>query len=172
MTCPCGSEKNYDECCLPYISGKKMPLNAEALMRSRYSAFAKSELGYIQKTLAPDQRASFNEADTRAWSKNSIWLGLEIISVKKGTQNDRTGVVEFNARYKQDEKVLEHHEVAEFRKENDEWYFVDGDAHVHEDGQSHHHHEPKSPIVRATPKAGRNDPCSCGSGNKYKKCCG
>ena len=28
------------------------------------------------------------------------------------------------------------------------------------------------PVHRAEPKVGRNDPCSCGSGKKYKKCCG
>lgn len=29
-----------------------------------------------------------------------------------------------------------------------------------------------TPYVRAQPKIGRNDPCHCGSGKKYKKCCG
>jgi hypothetical protein len=29
-----------------------------------------------------------------------------------------------------------------------------------------------SPIKRATPKTGRNEPCPCASGKKYKKCCG
>ncbi len=28
------------------------------------------------------------------------------------------------------------------------------------------------PIVNESPKIGRNDPCPCGSGKKYKKCCG
>jgi preprotein translocase subunit SecA len=27
------------------------------------------------------------------------------------------------------------------------------------------------PIINTEPKIGRNDPCPCGSGNKYKKCC-
>ena len=36
----------------------------------------------------------------------------------------------------------------------------------------HHHHEPIAPIVREEPKINRNDPCTCGSGKKYKKCCG
>ncbi|MEO8008132.1 MAG: SEC-C metal-binding domain-containing protein [Betaproteobacteria bacterium] len=31
--------------------------------------------------------------------------------------------------------------------------------------------EPALPYVRATEKVGRNDPCPCGSGKKYKKCC-
>jgi preprotein translocase subunit SecA len=28
------------------------------------------------------------------------------------------------------------------------------------------------PVTREAPKVGRNDPCPCGSGKKYKKCCG
>lgn len=36
----------------------------------------------------------------------------------------------------------------------------------------HHHHHAIQPIVRNAPKIGRNDPCICGSGKKYKKCCG
>jgi uncharacterized protein len=41
----------------------------------------------------------------------------------------------------------------------------------------HHHHEHNNccghntQIMRKEPKIGRNDPCSCGSGKKYKKCC-
>ena len=31
---------------------------------------------------------------------------------------------------------------------------------------------PKTPITRETPKIGRNDPCICGNGRKFKKCCG
>lgn len=31
---------------------------------------------------------------------------------------------------------------------------------------------PQSPITRALPKIGRNDPCLCGNGRKFKKCCG
>jgi uncharacterized protein YchJ len=46
------------------------------------------------------------------------------------------------------------------------------DGHVHGPGCSHHHHAPQLPFVRATPKQGRNDPCACGSGQKFKKCCG
>jgi preprotein translocase subunit SecA len=31
---------------------------------------------------------------------------------------------------------------------------------------------PAKTVIRATPKVGRNDPCPCGSGKKFKKCCG
>ena len=63
-----------------------------------------------------------------------------------------------NCRLKGDE--LAHHEVATFRKVEDRWYFVDGKMAKHET------------FVRQAPKVGRNDPCPCGSGKKYKKCCG
>ncbi|MEY4631795.1 MAG: hypothetical protein RIQ81_1915 [Pseudomonadota bacterium] len=43
--------------------------------------------------------------------------------------------------------------------------------HVHGPGCSHHHHA-HDPYVRTSPKTGRNDPCPCGSGKKFKKCCG
>jgi uncharacterized protein YecA (UPF0149 family) len=47
--------------------------------------------------------------------------------------------------------------------------------HVHGPGCNHDHnphHSHQQPIVRGSAKIGRNDPCSCGSGDKYKKCCG
>lgn len=40
-------------------------------------------------------------------------------------------------------------------------------------GENAHHHAPKqAPFVHKAEKLGRNDPCSCGSGKKYKKCHG
>ena len=36
-----------------------------------------------------------------------------------------------------------------------------------------HDHGPRpEPVRRDAPKVGRNDPCPCGSGKKFKKCCG
>jgi SEC-C motif-containing protein len=134
-------------------------------MRSRYSAHVKGAVNYLRETLAPEVRSQFNEREVREWMK-SEWLGLEIISAEGNK-------VEFNAKYKANGKTLEHHEVSKFRKIGERWYFVDGDHHVHEDGHGHHHHHsPQAPVVREEPKVGRNDPCSCGSGKKYKKCCG
>lgn len=45
---------------------------------------------------------------------------------------------------------------------------------VVETGKSAHHHAgpPQTPVVNGAPKLGRNEPCSCGSGKKYKKCHG
>lgn len=165
MNCPCGSEKDYSQCCEPLIRGERLPQSPEELMRSRYSAHVKKEISYLRNTLAPEQRSSFIEKDVLAWA-NSEWLGLEIIEAK-GSK------VEFIAKYKSKGKVFEHHEYSTFRKIGDKWFFVDGDSHVHEEGKGHHHHhETHDPIVREAPKVGRNDSCPCGSGKKYKKCCG
>ncbi|MGE0764675.1 MAG: SEC-C metal-binding domain-containing protein, partial [Bdellovibrionales bacterium] len=70
--------------------------------------------------------------------------------------------------------AIEHHEVSEFRKtQHGQWLFVSGDAHTHKGGEGHHHHhEKQQTIQRETPKIGRNDPCHCGSGKKFKKCHG
>ena len=132
-------------------------------MRSRYTAYSKGDMPYLKETLLPGSRGDFNEADARAWSQVE-WMGLEVMRAEGTT-------VEFTAKYKTKGKVLEHHEVSKFRKQGDHWYFVDGDSHVHEEGQGHHH-APKTPEVREGPKVGRNDPCTCGSGKKFKKCCG
>lgn len=163
--CECGSGKEYSNCCEPFITGKALPKTPEELMRSRYVAHVKQEIPYLRETLAPEVRSSFVEKDVRDWAQ-SEWLGLEILEAKGNT-------VEFNAKYKKKGKLFEHHEVSKFRKIGERWFFVDGDSHVHEDGKGHHHHHaPIAPMVREEPKIGRNDPCVCGSGKKYKKCCG
>lgn len=165
MSCPCGRPEEYSKCCEPYITGAQNAPNPEALMRSRYTAHVKMELNYLRETLAPEVRSQFREKDVREWAQ-SEWVGLDVLEAKGNT-------VEFMAKYRSKGKVYEHHEVSKFRKIGDRWFFVDGDSHVHEEGQGHHHHhEPIVPIVREQPKVGRNDPCSCGSGQKYKKCCG
>jgi SEC-C motif domain protein len=167
MLCPCGTKKDYSQCCEPYVEGKVPAPTPEALMRSRYSAYVKVATPYLRETLAPETRGDYNEAEVIEWSKQSEWLGLDILKA----EGDK---VEFIAKYKTQGKVLEHHEVSTFRKEGNRWYFVDGESHVHEEGKGHEHHpaEPKQPVRRESPKVGRNDPCTCGSGKKFKKCCG
>ncbi len=164
MGCPCGTELEYTECCEPFIAGKLSAPNPEALMRSRYSAYAKAAVAYLGETLAPEFRKDYDENETREWAEKSEWLGLRIIKAQGDT-------VEFIAKYKSQGKVLEHHETSKFRKINDCWYFVDGKSHVHEEG-AERCDEPKAPVVREAPKVGRNDPCHCGSGKKFKKCHG
>lgn len=174
MNCPCGSENTYNDCCGTYISGKALAPTAEKLMRSRYTAHVKAEIDYIKDTMIAENRKQFDPAATKAWATESKWKGLKIVSTKKGGPDDQVGVVEFVATYERNGKGIDHHEISEFRKDkNGAWLFVDGEGHEHAEGEDHNHHEhPKVETVKRTAaKIGRNDPCTCGSGKKYKKCC-
>ncbi len=171
--CPCGHDKKYENCCGPYIKGTASAPTAEALMRSRYTAYTLCELDYIKKTLATKSAKDFDAKSAKEWASQSEWKGLKILATEQGKETDKIGTVEFTATYTHNGKTFEHHEVSEFnRNAQGEWRFVDGDSHTHEEGEGHqHHHEKSQPIVRTSAKIGRNDPCSCGSGKKYKKCC-
>lgn len=171
--CPCGSGQKYKECCEPFLKGSAFPETAEQLMRSRYCAYTLVDVDYLKKTLAPESRTDFDAANTKTWAEQSQWKGLSILSTEKGTAVDKKGTVEFVAKFEQNGQVIEHHEVSQFRKnDKGQWFFVDGEAHTHKEGEGHHHHPKQHTVVREEPKIGRNDPCSCGSGKKFKKCCG
>ena len=158
--CPCNSGKEYSDCCEPIIKGTRIASTPVELMRSRYSAYAKAEIDHIINSTHPDMRDANDREEIRKWSEKSEWLGLQILRTEKGSQEDDTGFVEFIANYADHGVHLEHHELAEFRKLNGDWYFYDGQMVA------------QKPFVRTEPKIGRNDPCPCGSGKKYKKCCG
>lgn len=158
--CPCGSGLAFDECCGPLIRGERAAENPEQLMRSRYSAYAKAEIDYLSTSLHPDHRKDFDPKSTRAWAEGSAWHKLEILGTKAGGPEDVTGEVEFIATFTQKGSTMKHHELATFARLEDRWYFVDGKAVTPEQ------------YIRSAPKVGRNDPCSCGSGKKFKKCCG
>ena len=127
-------------------------------MRSRYSAYAEHEIDYIINTCVRRGDKDIDYKSTRDWSEKSKWLGLKIISVEKGAVTDTEGTVEFEATYERDGLRDVHHETAVFKKENDEWLYLEGNISVRT-------------IVRSSPKTGRNEPCPCGSGKKFKHCC-
>jgi SEC-C motif-containing protein len=129
-------------------------------MRARYTAYAKGNVDFIIDSHHPSTSSTLDRASTEAWSKNAEWLGLEILATEFGGENDEAGSVEFLARYKLKGVTIPHRERAQFEKKDGKWYFVDGK-------------EISAPPVRHEgPRTGRNDPCPCGSGKKFKKCCG
>jgi SEC-C motif-containing protein len=130
-------------------------------MRSRYSAYVEHAIDYIINTCVHRGKDDIDYQSTRDWSEKSTWLGLKIISSEKGGIADTEGTVEFEASYESDGLKDIHHETAKFKREG-----VDG-TWLYDEG-----HVIPQTIFRTTPKVGRNDPCSCGSGKKYKHCCG
>ena len=156
--CPCGSGRDLNTCCGAIIAGAPAP-TAEALMRSRYSAHVLGNMDYLVATLAPEARADFDSIEAGEVARDSLWQGLELRAVTDGGVDDAIGTVEFVARFRFNGEQHLHHELASFRREQGRWVFVAGDMN------------PKGPPRRVV-KVGRNDPCPCGSGKKYKKCCG
>jgi SEC-C motif domain protein len=158
--CPCGSNLSFAECCEPVIEGRRPAVTAEELMRSRYSAYVKHQIEYLRTSLHPEHREDFDEKNTRQWAESSEWHSMEIIQSRNGGPEDTEGQVEFVVTFTQNGARMTHHELGNFKKVDGIWYFETGEAVA-----------PK-PVVRAEPKTGRNDPCPCGSGLKFKKCCG
>ena len=154
--CPCGASVSYQDCCGHFHTGAATAPTPEALMRSRYSAFVTGQISYLKETLHPDHRHDFDEEHTRQWAETSQWQGLSVKSCLQETPDE--GYVEFVARFQtEDGESCLHHETGHFVRDNGTWYYVDGIS------------GPRP--IRSGHKAGRNDPCPCGSGKKFKKCC-
>jgi SEC-C motif-containing protein len=129
-------------------------------MRARYTAYAIGAIEYLEESIHPDHRDGVDRESTKAWSDNAEWQGLDIIATDAGGANDDKGTVEFRARFSIKGVPQEHHERATFERKDGRWYFVDGEL------------VRQKPVTREGPRVGRNDPCPCGSGKKYKKCHG
>jgi SEC-C motif-containing protein len=160
MDCPCGTGNSFERCCAPFISGAAFPETAEQLMRSRYTAFTRQDIGYVVRTHHPSTVGAVDEKATHDWMRNSEWKSLEIRS-SKGGKDDLVGRVEFAATYTDKRGDQVHAESSIFKKKNGRWYYVDGKPGG--GGET---------VRRDAPKIGRNDPCHCGSGKKFKKCHG
>lgn len=156
--CPCGSGQELDHCCGAIIAGAPAP-TAEVLMRARYTAHALGQVDYLSDTLAPEARGDFDPSETSSTASDTLWQGLEVRAVTDGGPDDETGSVEFVARFRWRGDQRIHHERASFRREQGRWVCDGGEMN------------PKGP-PRQVVKVGRNEPCPCGSGKKYKKCCG
>jgi len=157
--CPCGSSLTFEACCEPFLLERGKPKTARDLMRSRYCAYAMGSVEYLYKTSGPKVRKEFDAESSRKWAESAKWTGIEILAEEGGLENDDTGVVEFLAHYSVNDTKFDHHERAEFAKIDGEWRFIDGKIFG------------PDPVRRDQPKIGRNDPCPCGSGKKFKKCC-
>lgn len=120
IKCPCGSQKNFKECCEPFINGTQKAPTAEALMRSRYSAYATHAAEYLLATTHISERKYYSKSEILNWATSNQWLQLEIIMATENT-------VEFKA-YFLDNKLQKqlHHERSTFKFENGSWFYVDG----------------------------------------------
>lgn len=147
---------SYANCCQPYHTGNAIPQTAEALMRSRYAAYVLQNIDYIVATTVPAQQPLLDRQAVAEWSEQTDWAGLEIMKhiPKLGKRHAR---VEFKAYFDTPDGRQAHHELSAFVKITDKlkntekWYFLD-------------------PTISM--QVTQKQPCICGSGEKFKRCCG
>lgn len=122
MTCPCCSGKSYEDCCRPYHTKAKFAPTAEALMRSRFSAFAIPNGEYLWETTSPGKRKFHNKKSLQEWGEINDWTKLEIIDTPSMNK------VRFKAFYTdQDGNKQVHHELSTFKTIQNRWYYVTGE---------------------------------------------
>lgn len=123
--CPCGLQNTYLACCGKFHSQQAFPQTPEALMRSRYSAFVKNRLDYIEATMKGAALKRYR-ASGGSKSEGLPWCGLEVLQAYLNPQNSDIGFVEFKAYYKLPDGIGTLHELSEFHREKGHWYYVDG----------------------------------------------
>ncbi|MEL6551932.1 MAG: YchJ family metal-binding protein [Cyanobacteria bacterium J06621_11] len=171
--CYCGSQRPAVRCCEPYLTGKKTAPTAEALMRSRYSAFCQGNVDYLVRTHHREYGGGDEQKGLRKSLERNVvqtqWTHLLIVRTQKGQKKDKTGTVEFVAAYRSAQglgvlatagkttagktagKIDQLHERSKFVREQGEWFYTEGDR-----------------LPDYVPK--RSQPCWCGSGKPFKHC--
>lgn len=119
--CPCLSGLTYEACCGRLHSGTSTAQTAEQLMRSRYSAFAVGDAGYLAATWHPSTRP-----DDLTLDADRRWYRLDVLRTERGGPFDTEGVVEFRAHHRSPTGKGSQHEVSRFRREGGRWFCVDG----------------------------------------------
>jgi SEC-C motif-containing protein len=128
MICPCGSQKIYPDCCGLYILEKNTAPTAEALMRSRYSAYALGNLEYIRDTMLPPAANGFNLKNAKERAKHIQWTRLEVLKSWQDDKHKDKAYVEFIAYYMSNDMHSNLHEISEFHFVENKWFYVDGEV--------------------------------------------
>jgi SEC-C motif domain protein len=153
--CPCGSGKSMTDCCGPILEGRRIATTAEELMRARFTAHVIHDFAFLHRTYRPTAQQPFVPLDEKPTMQ---WTRLVVHSHGAGRTPD-FAYVEFSAYGTENGAELVLHEKAEFARENGSWIYTRALR------------EGPAPFKQGAPKPGRNDPCPCGSGKKYKQCC-
>lgn len=119
--CPCGSGRPYADCCGLFIDGATLPETAEALMRSRYTAYTRMDAAYLSATWHPTTRRQ-----ELVLGEPVQWIGLKILRAEAGGPADHKGKVEFVARYKEGGRAYRLRELSRFQRHEGRWFYLDG----------------------------------------------
>ena len=121
VQCPCASKRLYNQCCEPYHKKQSTPATAEALMRSRYSAYTLNLANYIYETWHPSTRPTLSSLK----NNNALWIKL-IVNNAVASKNNDEAFIDFNAFYQINDQLFNMHEISHFLKIKNLWLYVDG----------------------------------------------
>lgn len=122
--CPCGSGSAYDDCCGPLHRQERQAENPEALMRSRYAAYAVGDADHLFRTWHPRTRP-----DDLSLDPALVWTSLEILSVEEGTEdNPDVGFVAFRAHWSAGGRTSVLAERSRFVRRAGRWVYLDGEV--------------------------------------------
>jgi SEC-C motif-containing protein len=161
LHCFCGNIEPFNLCCEPVITGHSAQ-SPEQLMRSRYSAFVSHAFQYLLDTHHPDTLNGLSLQHLKDSAVDTHWQHLEVLnsSVSNSLHEDgkilEKGEVEFVATYKNNNNYFRLHEKSAFEKVDGLWFYKTG----------------KEGNLSGRVTIGRNEPCPCSSGKKFKRCCG
>ena len=141
----------YSKCCGRFIEENKLPQTPEELMRSRYTAYTRANIDYIESTMLPPAADGFDRNDAYIWAKTVTWKKLQVIN-----SNLDKGIVEFIAYFTFNRQVQAIHEKSYFIKQAGRWFYTDGETFQ----------------VEPQNEPGRNDPCYCGSKKNIRSAVG
>ena len=119
--CPCCSGRLFADCCQPFLHRLEQAPTAEALMRSRYTAFTLCDEDYLRYSWHPDYCPTTIHVDD-----DCHWLGLKVIASEQGSADDTQGRVHFVARYKRNGKATRIEENSRFERFQGRWVYLDG----------------------------------------------
>lgn len=172
MKCFCQSGQNFSDCCQPFIQGQKLPVTAEQLMRSRFSAYCDGSdmaMQYVANSYHPLSQADNQVGEITAFAKAAHFIALQVIDVSdelalpeslqqqhsEFTAGDALsyGTVHFKVQFIMQDKLHLLEEKSRFIRTDQQWSYLDGTLF---------NHPPQ--------KLSRNDSCPCQSGKKYKNC--
>jgi SEC-C motif-containing protein len=153
--CPCGSGRLFAQCCSPIIAGAEQAETAERLMRARFTAHVTHDWAFLQRTYLGTAAEPLPDGEGQT---PVAWTRLVVHAHEPGNRPD-VAFVDFSAYYVDQGREFALQEKAEFKRRDGAWIYTRPVR------------EGPAPIKATHPKPGRNDPCPCGSGKKYKHCC-
>lgn len=131
--CPCGSALKFKKCCEPALTGAVWPATPEALMRSRYSAFATGNAEHLWRTTHPEHEAVKGKhleayiKETLGYCRKMEFTGLQVLQTWE-PDPEGTGRVLFTASYRAGSQSGSFTELSDFVRQDGRWVYLRGDA--------------------------------------------